>query len=127
MKKLRKVISLDSPSIIWGLFERYDNIPKFYAMGQLFRVLSVFMTISPCMVDNVACFRSCMDSSKLRQVALIPVEASLRSLPIVERKRWVANNPVAQAITFNQMIVTVFNVFLGVQLVGQGSHRGSKK
>ena len=37
------------------------------------------------------------------------------------------NNPIAQAVAFNQMIVAVFNDLLGVQLVGPGSRRGSKK
>ena len=97
-------------------------------MGQFFYALSVYMTNSPCMVDNVTCLRLCMDPSKLRQVALVPVEEYLRGLPIIaERKRWVTSNPVAQAVSFNQMIVTVFNDLLGVQLVGPGSRRGSKK
>ena len=63
---------------------------------------------------------------KLRQVALIPVEAYLRSLPIAKRKRSVTNNPFAQAVSFNQMIVIVFNDLLEAQLVGLGSRRGSR-
>lgn len=126
MKSLRRVINLFSPPVFWGPFERHRNISKFYAMGQFFGSSSIFMTISPCMMDNFQCLELCITAAEKDKVC-IPIDRYLQGLVLGDRRLLIAKNPIAQAVAFHKIITTVFKELLKVQLIGTGSRSGTKR
>ena len=98
------------------------------------------------MMDNIHCVELCLTNPQLTEkyfkekLPLLYIEQQankmngntssiehiIRKMSVSERKVLVDANPVAQAIAFDQIVTTVFNVLFKISLIGTNTRRGSK-